>query len=100
MQATIGRPCWCGTGIACDPHQAPAAPDFYFEIVEFPEPELGCTHLVTMREHYSGAVLESFTTDDPYGAVAAAREAQAIPLEERWAIDAAREQRERTGGGR
>jgi len=54
----------------------PADPgDFRFEIIEHEEPELGCTHTVIVIDD-RGEVLERFTTDDPYGAVAAAREAQ------------------------
>jgi len=57
--------------------------DFRFEITEVPEPEMGCTHLVVVIEHGTEIELERFTTDNPWGAVEAAREAQAIPLEER-----------------
>lgn len=85
--------------------------DFRFEILELDEPEIGCTHLVTVIELVllpaddrfpcetviDGPVLESFTTDDPFGAVEAAREAQAYSLEERLEMAADREQRERMG---
>lgn len=79
--------------------------DFRFEIVALEEPEVGCTHLVRVislvevppDERWpvativDGEVLETFTTDDPYGAVEAAREVQAIPdIEERWALYAER----------
>lgn len=63
-----------------------AADDFRVEILVLDEPEIGCTHLVTMIQWGTGTVLESFTTDDPYGAVEAAREAQEYTLEERFAI--------------
>lgn len=94
------------------------AEDFRFEIVALDEPEMGCTHLVRMietlpcracnatgqrfdtgatcstcggRGSTDGDELECFTTDNPYGAVEAAREAQAFPdLEERWAMYAER----------
>jgi len=63
--------------------------DFRFEIIEHEEPEMGCTHTVIVHETDddggdTGVVLERFTTDDPYGAVEAAREAQAFTLEERF----------------
>lgn len=80
------------------------AVDFRFEILAMEEPELGETHRVTMvawdlaapdetwpcETLVEGEVLESFTTDDPYGAVEAAREAQTIPFEERMATYAER----------
>jgi hypothetical protein len=80
------------------------ADDFRFEIVALEEPEMGCTHRVTVIELrieepgpvwpcetlVDGEVIESFTTDDPYGAVEAAREAQAYTLEERLAMYAER----------
>ena len=50
---------------------------------------MGCTHLVVMIGD-EGEEIERFTTDDPYGAVEAARYCQALPLEQRWAEDAAR----------
>jgi hypothetical protein len=37
-----------------------------------------------------GAEIERFTTDDPYGAVEAAREAQSLTLEERFDLYADR----------
>lgn len=58
--------------------------DFFFEITAIEEPELGCTHIVRMAARGSGRLLEQFTTDDPFGAVEAAREAQAYSLEERF----------------
>lgn len=72
--------------------------DFRFEITPLPEPEMGETHLVEMIELIvhppdemwpvetvtDGRIIESFTTDDPYGAVEAAREAQVYTLEERF----------------
>lgn len=79
--------------------------DFRFEITPWDEPEMGCTHTVRVIELVleppnadwpvetvrDGDVIESFTTDDPYGAVEAAREVQAMPdLEERWALYAER----------
>ncbi len=65
------------------PH-APADPDdFRFIITAWDEPELGCTHTV-IRVDDRGFEAERFTTDDPYGAVEAFREYQAMPdLEER-----------------
>jgi hypothetical protein len=60
------------------------AADFRFEIEALPEPEMGATHLVTRIECPGETVIESFTTDDPYGAVEAAREAQNTTLEERF----------------
>jgi hypothetical protein len=74
--------------------------DFHFVITPIPEPEMGCTHLVEIYETLPaderwpvdtrGEMLESFTTDDPYGAVEAAREAQAYSLEERFDMYAER----------
>lgn len=71
---------------------APELPDFRFEITALDEPEMGCTHFVRMIE-FPGpdwpceTVIESFTTDNPYGAVEAARELQAYPdMEERFAM--------------
>ena len=67
--------------------------DFRFEIEPIEEPEMGCTHIVTMIENGPNGerleateltVLDRFTTDNPYGAVEAAREAQAYSLEERF----------------
>lgn len=56
--------------------------DFRFEIIALPEPELGCTHLVIQHEttdagEDTGVEMERFTTDNPYGAVEAARVSQA-----------------------
>jgi hypothetical protein len=68
----------------------PADPgDFRFEITPIEEPEMGCTHLVVVIGD-EGEEIERFTTDDPYGAVEAAREAQAFTLEERFAMYAER----------
>ena len=64
--------------------------DFRFEIEAIPGPEMGCTHLVTVIEHGTENILERFTTDDPYGAVEAAREAHAFTLEERFDMYAER----------
>lgn len=89
-----------------DPH------DFRFDIRAMEEPEMGCTHLVRVIELaptpaderwpvetvVDGELLESFTTDDPYGAVEAAREAQAYTLEERLEMAAEREGEERLRG--
>lgn len=71
------------------------AADFRFEIRAIDEPEMGCTHIVILREldaagNDTGVVLDRFTTDDPYGAVEAAREAQEYTLEERFDIYAQR----------
>jgi hypothetical protein len=65
--------------------------DFRFEIVPMPEPELGASYLVRVIEQVEapaddrwpvptlvdGPEVEAFYTDDPGGAVAGAREAQA-----------------------
>jgi hypothetical protein len=84
--------------------------DFRFEITAFDEPEMGCTHLVRMIEllpvptvsEFTGTVdgreIEAFTTDDPFGAVEAAREAQAYTLEERFDM-AARAERDAMAWG-
>ena len=69
--------------------------DFRFEIIEHDEPEMGSTHTVIVHEITdegvdTGNVLEHFTTDNPYGAVEAAREAQAFTLEERFEMYAER----------
>jgi hypothetical protein len=90
----------------------PEANDFHFVITDVPEPEMGCTHYVEVYETLPpdevwpvdtrGELLESFTTDDPYGAVEAAREAQAYTLEERldeFGLEWQREQRDRAMGG-
>lgn len=67
---------------------------------------MGCTHLVTMIERIvcppdetwpcetviDGEILERFTTDDPYGAVEAAREVQVFSFEERMERQFEREQ--------
>lgn len=84
--------------------------DFHFDITPVPEPEQGCTHLVEMYETLPadarwpvdtrGPLIEAFTTDNPYGAVEAAREAQAMSLEERLEIEYEVEMRERAGGHR
>lgn len=68
--------------------------DFRFDITALPEPELGATHIVLVIAHGSGRVLERHITDDPYGLVEAAREAQAIPYEERLEMQLQRELRE------
>lgn len=67
-----------------------ASEDHRFEITPVPEPELGCTHVVRMVGRQSGRVAEQFTTDNPYGAVEAYREAQAYTLEERFDLYAER----------
>lgn len=64
--------------------------DFRFIIETMPEPELGATYMVTVVAHGSGRQLERFTTDHPYDEVEAAREAQAIPFEERMDMYAER----------
>lgn len=65
--------------------------DFRFEITVNPEPDdPSTTHFVEVFGVPSGERLEAFTTGDPYGAVEAAREAQAIPFEERMALYADR----------
>jgi hypothetical protein len=78
--------------------------DFRFEILKHDEPEMGCTHTVRMIELVivpendtwpcetvvDGNCIEQFTTDDPYGAVEAAREVQMYSIEERFAMYAER----------
>lgn len=69
--------------------------DFRFEIIPLEEPEMGETHRVIVHEITdegvdTGNVLENFTTDNPYGAVEAAREAQMYSLEERFEMYAER----------
>lgn len=64
--------------------------DFRFEIYPWDEPEMGCTHTLVQIATPSQIEVERFTTDDPYGNIEAAREAQAIPFEERMAIYADR----------
>ena len=53
------------------------------------EPELGAIHLVITIDD-KGEQIERFTTDNPYGAVEAAREAQSLTLEERFDLYADR----------
>lgn len=68
----------------------PADPgDFRFDITELAEPELGATHLVLTIDD-QGAVVGRDITDNPYGMVEAAREAQAFTLEERFNLYAER----------
>lgn len=70
--------------------------DFRFEITENPEPDDPASmYFVRQIATPSQQVLEAFTTDRPYDAVEAAREAQVFSLEERWAMDAEREAAER-----
>ncbi len=64
--------------------------DFRFEIVKLEEPDDFRTHLVTVLDVETGDFLDSFTTGDPFGAVEAAREAQAYTLEERFEMYADR----------
>lgn len=65
--------------------------DFRFAIYPWEEPEMDATHTVVHISTPSQIVIDTFTTNDPYGAVEAAREAQATPdLEERWAMYAER----------
>jgi len=85
--------------------------DFRFEIEAHPEPEMGCTHTVTMIELIlcppdeiwpvetviDGEIIECFTTDDPYGAVEAFRETQVFSFEERMERQFEREQSEMRG---
>jgi hypothetical protein len=49
--------------------------DFRFEITAWDEPEMGCTHTVRMIDDH-GAVVEHYTTDDPYGHVEQFRQFQ------------------------
>ena len=68
----------------------PADPgDVRFDIIEIEEPEIGCTHFVRVIDD-RGQVVDEFTTDDPYGAVEACREAQTMSLEERFDLYAGR----------
>lgn len=74
-----------------------SADDFFFTITPLEEPEFGETHLLVMTEWIiappdetwpvetlvPGAEIERLNTGDPYGFVEAARESQAVPLEER-----------------
>lgn len=78
-------------GESCGQANCPNAEDFRFEITRNPEPDDPSTlYFVEVFAVPSGERLESFTTSDPYGAVEAAREAQAIPFEERMALYADR----------
>lgn len=63
--------------------------DVRFLITELEEPEMGATHLVRVIDD-RGDEAERFTTDDPYGAVEACREAQNTTLEERFDMYAER----------
>jgi hypothetical protein len=65
--------------------------DFFFDIDAIDEPEMGATHVVAIAARGSGRLIERFTTDDPYGAVEAARYCQSTPLEARWTADAEQE---------
>jgi len=72
------------------PEYAPADPgDFRFVITQLEEPELGATHLVLTIDD-RGEVMERDITDNPYGMVEAAREAQSMSLEERFEMYAER----------
>lgn len=64
--------------------------DVRFAVLPCDDPEMGCTHTVVIYAHPSQQEVDRFTTDDPYGAVQAYREVQTIPMDERWAIYAAR----------
>lgn len=84
--------------------------DFKFVIEALPEPEIGATHLVEIfgwdlapadetwpvTTLVLGDLLETHITDNPYGMVEAAREAQAYSLEERFKMEAEREMEERS----
>lgn len=88
--------CFCGERGTCPLHEM----DFRYEIVRNPEPDQPSDlFFVTVHEtrdgEDTGVVLERFSTDDPYRDVEAARYAQAVPLEQRWAEDAERERGER-----
>jgi hypothetical protein len=62
--------------------------DFRFVINRNPEPDDPSTlYFITQIETFDGYdldVIDSWTCEDPWGAVEAAREAQAYTLEERW----------------
>lgn len=65
--------------------------DFRYEITPNPEPsEPADLFFVRRIATPSQKVIESFTTDDPYRDVEAAREVQNIPMEERWDMYAER----------
>lgn len=65
--------------------------DFRFEITRNPEPDDPASmYFVAIYATPSQQVTERYTTDRPYDDVAAAREAQAIPFEERMALYAER----------
>lgn len=72
--------------------------DFRFEIVTNPEPDQPSNmYFVSQIATPSQIVTEAFTTDDPYSAVEAAREAQMFTFEERlgeFGLEWQREQRE------
>jgi len=71
------------------PYRPAERGDVRFEITALNEPELGCTHFVIVVDD-RGEAVERFTTDNPYGAVEACREAQAFTLEERFELYAER----------
>lgn len=68
--------------------------DFRFVIDANPEPSCNADlYFVTIIETFDGddmGVTDSFTAEDPYGHVEAAREAQQYTLEERFDMYAAR----------
>lgn len=68
--------------------------DFRFEIDQNPEPDdpsnLYFVEQIATFDGFDMGVIESFTTNDPWSAVEAAREAQAYSLEERFDMYAER----------
>lgn len=76
--------------------------DFRFEIVVNPEPDDPSNlHFVTQIATFDGedaGEIDSWTSEDGYAAVEAARIAQAYTLEERWEMDAEREAHDRLMG--
>lgn len=65
--------------------------DVYFKVEANPEPDdAASTHWLGMYSHLTDELVESHITGDPYGFIEAMREAQAIPMEERWAMYADR----------
>jgi len=60
--------------------------EYRFEIDRNPEPDFPGDLYFVRRIHVgTGAIVESFSTDDPYAAVEAFRICQATPFEERHA---------------
>lgn len=60
------------------------------EVMPCDEPEVGCTHIITVYAHPSQQEVDRFATDDPHRALEALREVETVSMEQRWAIYAAR----------